>query len=59
MEVIIMYLASRNLIALVVVLAIFLWTSLRFPEIYKLLMVYRFYGMALFHSETRRHVIFH
>ena len=28
-----------------------------FPYIYKPLVVYRFYCMALFHSKTRRHVI--
>ena len=28
-----------------------------FPEIYKLLAVYRFYCMALFYSQTRRHMI--
>ena len=34
-----------------------LWTSLRFPKIDKPLVVYRFYCMALFHSQTRRHMI--
>ena len=29
----------------------------RFPYIYKPLVVYRFYCMALFHSQTRRHMI--
>ena len=29
----------------------------RFPLIYKPLVVYRFYCMALFHSQTRRHMI--
>ena len=30
---------------------------LRFPKIDKPLVVYRFYCMALFHSQTRRHMI--
>ena len=34
-----------------------LWTSLRFPKIDKSLVIYRFYCMALFHSQTRRHMI--
>ena len=29
----------------------------RFLQIYKPLVVYRFYCMALFHSQTRRHMI--
>ena len=33
--------------------AMLLWTSLRFPKIDKPLVVYRFYSMALFHSQTR------
>ena len=37
--------------------ATLLWTSLRFPKIDKPLVVYRFYCMALFHSQTRRHMI--
>ena len=37
--------------------ATLLWTSLRFPRIDKPLVVYRFYCMALFHSQTRRHMI--
>ena len=37
--------------------ATLLWTSLRFPKIDKPLVVYRFYYMALFHSQTRRHMI--
>ena len=34
-----------------------LWTSKRFPKIDKPLVVYIFYCMALFHSQTRRHMI--
>ena len=34
-----------------------LWASQRFPKIYKPLVVYQFYCMALFHSQTRRHMI--
>ena len=37
--------------------ATLLWTPLRFPKIDKSLVVYRFYCMALFHSQTRRHMI--
>ena len=37
--------------------ATLLWTSLRFPKIDKPLVVYRFYFMGLFHSQTRRHMI--
>ena len=37
--------------------ATLLWTSLRFPKIDKPLVIYRFYCMALFHSQTRRHMI--
>ena len=36
--------------------ATLLWTSLRVPKIDKPLVVYRFYCMALFHSQTRRHM---
>ena len=34
-----------------------IWTSKRFPKICKRLVVYRFYCMALFHSQTLRHMI--
>ena len=37
--------------------ATLLWTSLRFPKIDKPLVVYRFYCMTLFHSQTRCHMI--
>ena len=37
--------------------ATLLWTSLRFPKIDKPLVVYRFYCMALFHSQKRLHMI--
>ena len=37
--------------------ATLLWTSKRFPKINKPLVVYRYYCMALFHSQTRRHMI--
>ena len=37
--------------------ATLLWASLRFPKICKPLVIYRFYCMALFHSQTRRHMI--
>ena len=37
--------------------ATLLWTSLRFAKIDKPLVVYRFYCMVLFHSQTRRHMI--
>ena len=37
--------------------ATLLWTSLHFPKICKPLVVYQFYCMALFHSQTRRHMI--
>ena len=41
----------------VIMYAMLLWTSLRFPKIDKPLVVYRFYCMALFHSQTLRHMI--
>ena len=37
--------------------ATLLWKSLRFPKIDKPLVVYRFYCMGLFYSQTRRHMI--
>ena len=37
--------------------ATLLWTLLRFPKIDNPLVVYRFYCMALFHSQTLRHII--
>ena len=41
----------------VIMYATLLWTSKRVPKIDKPLVVYRFYCMALFHSQTRRHMI--
>ena len=40
-----------------IMIATLLWTSKRFPKIDKPLVVYRFYCMAFFHSQTRRHMI--
>ena len=37
--------------------ATMLWMSLRFPLTYKPLVVYRFYCLVLFHSQTQRHMI--
>ena len=41
----------------VIMYATLLWTSLRVPLIHKPLVVYRFYCMVLFHSQTQRHMI--
>ena len=43
--------------AFVIMYATLLWTSLRVPLIHKPLVVYRFYCMVLFHSQTQRHMI--
>ena len=45
----------RNKHNFVIMYATLLWTSYRFPKIDKPLVVYRFYCIALFHSQTRRH----
>ena len=41
----------------VIMYAMLLWTSKHFPKICKPLVVYRFYCMELFHSQTRHHMI--
>ena len=53
----------RNLISVVkrynfvVMYAMLLWTSLSFPKIYKPLVIYQSYYMALFHSQTQCRMI--
>ena len=46
----------KNVVFFFIMYATLLWTSQRFPKIDKPLVVYRFYCMALFHSQTRRHM---